>query len=213
MATVKFRRGYVDGKSRGIIVKFITILPARGYSLGEYRDQYEPEYWNDDSVDRIPSNLLEGFYKTNIIGTRELDTNLKVTETPTEASFEDIFAGDNVINIPLFQREYKWTDKNLRQFIADIDAIVDGQKRSQFLGVIVTVPQPKPMGVPPINDVVDGQQRLFTCYISLLAAVKVALDLNEVEWAINCARSYLLLRQHSNFPTNTKIVPAAKDRQ
>ena len=40
-----------------------------------------------------------------------MDTNLKVTETPTESSFADIIAGDNVINIPLFQREYKWTNK------------------------------------------------------------------------------------------------------
>lgn len=142
-----------------------------------------------------------------------MDTNLKVTETPTESSFEDILAGDNVVNIPLFQREYKWTNKNLVQFWADIDAIIDGQKKSQFLGVIVTVPQSKTIGVPPIYDVVDGQQRLFTCYIAVCAAVKVALDLNEKSWALDVTRSYLLLRQHSNYSTNTKVVPAAKDRQ
>jgi hypothetical protein len=142
-----------------------------------------------------------------------LDTNLKVTETPTESSFADIIAGDNVINIPLFQREYKWTNKNLIQFWLDIEAIIDGSKKSQFLGVVVTVPQPRPMGTPPINDIVDGQQRLFTCYLAIAAAVKVALDLGEKNWALEASRSYLLLRQHSNYETNTKIVPAAADRQ
>jgi hypothetical protein len=142
-----------------------------------------------------------------------LDTTLKVTDTPTESNFSDIMAGDNVINIPLFQREYKWTKKNVGQFWEDIEAIRDGTKRSQFLGVIVTVPQPKPMGVPPINDVVDGQQRLFTCYLAILAAVKVALDLKEKTWALEVSRSFLLLRQHSSFPTNTKIIPSAADRQ
>lgn len=142
-----------------------------------------------------------------------MDTNLKVTETPTESSFSDIIAGDNVINIPLFQREYKWTKKNLTQFWSDIEAIMDGTKKSQFLGVVVTVPQPRPMGVPPIYDIVDGQQRLFTCYLAIAAAVKVALDSGEKNWALEASRSYLLLRQHSNYETNTKIVPAAADRQ
>ena len=142
-----------------------------------------------------------------------MDTNLKVTETPTESSFSDIIAGDNVINIPLFQREYKWTNKNLIQFWSDIEAIIDGTKKSQFLGVVVTVPQPRPMGVPPIFDIVDGQQRLFTCYLAIAAAVKVALDSGEKNWALEASRSYLLLRQHSNYDTNTKIVPAAADRQ
>ena len=142
-----------------------------------------------------------------------MDTDLKVTETPTESSFADIMAGDNVINIPLFQREYKWTSKNLKQFWGDIEAIIDGSKKSQFLGVIVTVPHPRPIGVPPVYDIVDGQQRLFTCCLTIAAAVRVALDNGEKDWALETARSYLLLRPHRNYPWNTKILPAAADRQ
>ncbi|WP_210168638.1 DUF262 domain-containing protein [Rhizobium sp. Leaf383] len=142
-----------------------------------------------------------------------MDSGLKVTDTPEESSFSDIVAGDNVINIPLFQREYKWTEKNLSQFWQDIEEILDGTKQSQFLGVIVTVRQPSQIGRPTIYDIVDGQQRLFTCYLAIMAAVRAALDEGKKEWALEVARTFLLLRPFSQHPTNTKLVPSAADRQ
>ncbi|MBX3495583.1 MAG: DUF262 domain-containing protein [Parvibaculum sp.] len=142
-----------------------------------------------------------------------MDSGLKVTDTPEESNFADLVAGDNVINIPLFQREYKWNEKNLTQFWQDIEDILDGTKMSQFLGVVVTVRQPSAIGRPTIYDIVDGQQRLFTCYLSLAAAVRVALDNGHRDWALEVARTYLLLRPFSQHPTNTKLVPSAADRQ
>lgn len=141
-----------------------------------------------------------------------MDASLKVTETPQESSFSDLVSGDNLINIPLFQREYRWTSKNLSQFWDDIDEIIDGSKKSQFLGVLVTVPRPQELGQPHIFDIVDGQQRLFTCYIAILAAVKAGLDNGQISWALDVARSYLLLRPFSNYKVNTKLVPSFADR-
>ena len=37
-----------------------------------------------------------------------MDSKLKVTDVPEEASFYDLVAGDNVLEIPLFQRPYMW---------------------------------------------------------------------------------------------------------
>ena len=79
-----------------------------------------------------------------------MDDNLKVTATNDERNFTEIFSGETVVNIPLFQREYKWGAKNLNDFWADVDAILEGAKSSQFLGVVVTVPRPRPMGAPQI---------------------------------------------------------------
>ncbi len=117
------------------------------------------------------------------------------------------------MNIPLFQREYKWGPKNLKDFWADIDAIIEGSKSSQFLGVVVTVPRPRNMGAPQVFDVVDGQQRLFTCHLAIAAAVRIALDDNRVTWAVDVAKSLLVMRRTSTSPTNIKVIPSAKDRQ
>ncbi len=142
-----------------------------------------------------------------------MEDNLKVTATNDERNFTEIFSGETVVNIPLFQREYKWGAKNLKDFWTDVDAILDGTKSSQFLGVVVTVPRPRAMGAPQVFDVVDGQQRLFTCHLAIAAAVKVALDNGHISWAVDVAKSLLVMRRTSNSPTNIKITPSAKDRQ
>lgn len=142
-----------------------------------------------------------------------MDDNLKVTATNDERNFTEIFSGETVVNIPLFQREYKWGPKNLKDFWADVDAIIDGSKSSQFLGVVVTVPRPRNMGAPQVFDVVDGQQRLFTCHLAIAAAVRIALDDNRVTWAVDVAKSLLVMRRTSSSPTNIKVIPSAKDRQ
>lgn len=69
------------------------------------------------------------------------------------------------------------------------------------------------MGAPQIFDVIDGQQRLFTCHLAIAAAVKVALDNHKCEWAVDVAKSLLVMRRTSSFPTNIKIIPSVKDRQ
>lgn len=142
-----------------------------------------------------------------------MDTNLKVTDQPEEIAFDDIVAGDQIINIPLFQRAYKWTEKNIIQFWEDINSIVDGSSRSHFLGVLVLVPQGRRVGQPALLDIVDGQQRLTTCYLAILSMVQAAAEINETEWAVEVARGYLLTRSFSNYATNTKLIPSAADRQ
>ena len=142
-----------------------------------------------------------------------MEDNLKVTATNDERNYTEIFSGESIVNIPLFQREYKWTEKNLDDFWRDVEQIIDGEKSSQFLGVIVTVPRPRSMGAPQIYDIVDGQQRLFTCHLAIAAAVRAALDHGQINWAIDVAKSLLVMRRSSTVPSNIKVVPSAKDRQ
>ena len=54
---------------------------------------------------------------------------------------------------------------------------------------------------------------MFTCHLAIAAAVKVALDNNKCEWAVDVAKSLLVMRRTSSSPTNIKIIPSAKDRQ
>lgn len=142
-----------------------------------------------------------------------MDSSLKVTDQPQEASFSDVVSGDNVLNIPLFQRSYRWTGKNFDEFWEDLQEIIDEKTKSQFLGVLVLVSQIRQIGRPAVYDVVDGQQRLTTCYLAVLAMAHVAAENGHGPWAVEVARTYLLLRPFSENPYNTKLVPAFADRQ
>lgn len=148
-----------------------------------------------------------------LLGVSEVDTSLKVTDQPEEIAFDDIVAGDNIINIPLFQRAYKWTEKNLAQYWDDIDSIIDESAKSHFLGVLVLVAQSRRVGQPVLLDIVDGQQRLTTCYLTIMAMVQAAAESGDPEWAVEVAKGFLLTRRFSNYSTNTKLIPSAADRQ
>ena len=142
-----------------------------------------------------------------------MDSGLKVTDQQQEISFSDIVSGDNVINIPLFQRAYRWSASSLKELWDDIDDIVEGKSKSQFLGVLVLVSQTGKIGRPDVFDVVDGQQRLSTCYLIVLGIAYVAARNGNAAWAAEVVNKYLLLRQFPDNPYNTKLVPAAADRQ
>ena len=142
-----------------------------------------------------------------------MDTELKVTDQPEEIAFDDMVGGDNIINIPLFQRAYRWKNTNINEFWEDIESILDGSSKSHFLGVLVLVAQNRKVGQPVLLDVVDGQQRLTTCFLTVLAMVQVAAERGNAEWAVEVARGFLLTRRFSTYSTNTKLIPSAVDRQ
>lgn len=142
-----------------------------------------------------------------------MDSGLKVTDQQQEISFSDIVSGDNVINIPLFQRAYRWGTTNVKELWDDLDDILEEKSKSQFLGVLVLVSHPRKIGRPDVFDVVDGQQRLSTCYLIVLGLAYVAAKAGHGAWAAEVVTKYLLVRAFSDNPYNTKLVPAAADRQ
>jgi hypothetical protein len=83
----------------------------------------------------------------------------------------------------------------------------------QFLGVLVMVPQARGIGMPALFDVVDGQQRLSTCYLFLLAIAHTAAKNGAAPWAVELVRQYLLIRTFPEVPYNTRLIPAFADRQ
>ena len=59
--------------------------------------------------------------------------------------------------IPLYQREYKWTKDKVQVLINDIN------KRDKFLGIVILDEATE------CYEIVDGQQRITTCYLILIA--------------------------------------------
>jgi uncharacterized protein with ParB-like and HNH nuclease domain len=67
-------------------------------------------------------------------------------------------------SVPDFQRNYSWTDVEIRQFWQDLESVLDGQSSDHFLGPIVALESES--GRTPL---IDGQQRLTT--LTILASV------------------------------------------
>jgi hypothetical protein len=141
-----------------------------------------------------------------------VDVNLKVTDQPQESSFFDLVSGDSVLSIPLFQRPYTWNKKNLDWLIEDVSDVQSGVAPSVFLGVVVCVSRGATPGRPIPWEIVDGQQRLSTLYLLLVAAAEVGARAGEVAWAAGIIGTYLLVRPLANNPVNTKLVPSFNDR-
>ena len=77
-------------------------------------------------------------------------------------------------SVPDFQRNYSWTDVEIRQFWQDLESVLDGQSLDHFLGPIVTLESES--GRTPL---IDGQQRITTLVI--LASVVRDYLLNDLE--------------------------------
>jgi hypothetical protein len=142
-----------------------------------------------------------------------MESKLKVTEEQLEAAFSDFVAGDYVISIPLFQRQYRWVKKNLDDLMADVNAILNEEAGSYFLGIIVCVSRAAVPGRPAILEIVDGQQRLSTLYLLLLACAETLASKGHVDKAMALVQTYLLVRPLPANPENTKLMPSMRDRR
>lgn len=141
-----------------------------------------------------------------------MDSKLKVTDVPEEASFYDLVAGDNVLEIPLFQRPYMWRESHFKALLQDISHVDDETNAAVFLGVIVSFSRGSGPGRPPTWMIVDGQQRVTTLYLSVMAAVEVAARAGELDWASDILGRFLLVRPMAGLSRNTKLVPSFNDR-
>jgi hypothetical protein len=142
-----------------------------------------------------------------------MDSKLKVTDVPQEANFYDLISGDNVLEIPLFQRPYMWKESHYKALLQDISDIDEETNAAVFLGVIVTFGRPSGPGRPPVWMIVDGQQRVTTLYMCVMAAVELAARVGELDWASDILGRYLLVRPMSGLSVNTKLVPSFNDRE
>ena len=73
------------------------------------------------------------------------------------------------INIPIFQRPYKWDKIQIDQFLNDFDNLIDSYQDEDddtyhFFGLIVYVEN---SDREKTIDIIDGQQRITTIFILL----------------------------------------------
>ena len=137
-----------------------------------------------------------------------------ITDSQDEQCVEDLFRDADQVHIPIFQREYVWKQREFDALIHDIQLIKDSVEHSQFLGAIVTYERPrdsKVVGRLRSLDIVDGQQRLLTLYIFILA-ISERMHFYDKEGASEIIQEFLLLPQRRGLNVNTRIVPSFNDR-
>ena len=94
----------------------------------------------------------------------------------------------------------------------EIEAITSGKDSSRFLGAIIAVTRPTNPSQPTPHEIVDGQQRLTTLYIFLLAAAQVAARQGKTEYARGLLSTNLIVDWAQDLTSNTKLQPSIGDR-
>ncbi len=84
---------------------------------------------------------------------------------PTNQTFRELIGNGVKYQVPRFQRDYAWEKEQWEDLWADIETIED--EKSHYMGYIVL----QRKGQHDF-DVVDGQQRLITLSLVILAAMK-----------------------------------------
>lgn len=72
---------------------------------------------------------------------------------------------DRLLIVPKFQRAYAWDEANVKEFLSDL-ALARQQEREYFIGTVVLADSDE---IAPRQLIVDGQQRLATTAVLLLA--------------------------------------------
>ncbi len=93
-----------------------------------------------------------------------------------ETSFFALLGGDKQFTIPIYQRTYSWTDEQCEQLWKDIKRTGESNEmKGHFVGSIVYIQHGLfPAGGPVELLVIDGQQRLTTLSLLLIALAKAA---------------------------------------
>ncbi|MFY7802060.1 MAG: DUF262 domain-containing protein [Limnoraphis robusta] len=88
-----------------------------------------------------------------------IQKTIQSNDLSVEKVFEDFYL------IPNYQREYKWTEKQVSELLTDVYDEFRNLKSEYFLGTIVVCSNETDEDSGNIYEVIDGQQRLTTIFI------------------------------------------------
>lgn len=113
--------------------------------------------------------------------------------------------------IPLYQRNYDWKEENCRQLFADLIRVHREKSKSHFFGSIVSC-------VADYDDevrlIIDGQQRITTVSLILIAMINAALSGDLVcdkKDRITFIRNAYLVDEYQENERKVKLKPIKKD--
>jgi uncharacterized protein with ParB-like and HNH nuclease domain/predicted transport protein len=122
------------------------------------------------------------------------------------------------LQIPIYQRTYSWEEDEWDQLWSDLIGTISGSRPSHFIGSIVYIQAGsfQVMGVNPV-EVIDGQQRLTTVSLLILALARALQDGpdDEARAAKRLIRDYVLLdaEESEGVPARYKLSLTRGDRE
>jgi|TARA_B100002003_G_C14115965_1_gene536740 uncharacterized protein with ParB-like and HNH nuclease domain len=137
--------------------------------------------------------------------------DIKLTNSTLEASFGDIVKRGNIFQIPYYQRGFSWKEKHRRDLIEDIEQILNGEEDVHFLGTIIVYKKYTPAQEVNLFEIIDGQQRILTLYLHLLAIVETLIRHKHFTDAADSIQNMLIL-ERTQHPSNFKIYTSRQDR-
>lgn len=127
----------------------------------------------------------------------------------------NIVQGERQFQVPLYQRTYTWVDRNLEQLWSDIvdqaRLAAEGRDGTHFLGSIVLAPSPLNEAAFARLLVIDGQQRLTTLLIALIA-VRDHMAASDPKQRDRIDELYLVNKWRSGTSDYLKLLPTQTDR-
>lgn len=139
-------------------------------------------------------------------------SDAKLTNSTEEYTLMRIFTERAQFGIPYFQRPYKWTKGNIERFENDLISVVDIEGESHFLGAIIMFERYTGLGLPTSYQIIDGQQRVTTCYLALAAIAKTYLDHGFDAEAANLYATTLVIPALQPGNPNSKLISCKDDR-
>jgi len=126
---------------------------------------------------------------------------------------EEILHSGHQFLVPFFQRNYSWKRDNWERLSNDIWSLMDERDRKKhFLGPLVCAGMPPMPGEVVKFQLIDGQQRLTTLSLLLLAIKNVAREKGDDELADEIHETFLVHR-HKKGLQRYKLVPRTGDRE
>lgn len=122
--------------------------------------------------------------------------------------FEFLEQKKTIFNIPVYQRNYEWSNEQCMQLFSDVERIIqDNFERKHFLGTIVYVDERGPK-LSKYFNIIDGQQRITSFMLFLKAIADLSKD---TELYAEIVDDYLL-NPRSEENDKIKLKSVEKDR-
>ena len=123
-------------------------------------------------------------------------------------SFGELLGGNNSYSVPLFQRDYSWTDEQVEQLCQDITETLDEKRSEHFIGAIVVNSSEKPKLM-----LIDGQQRVATISILMCVLRDIAKEKGDSQLADTISQKYLGSLNLRTRKIESKLVLSEKNNQ
>ena len=105
-------------------------------------------------------------------------------------SLVEFLQGKHQLVIPIYQRPYSWSNKQLERLWQDIINISEKEENQHFLGSIVRIKPRIESREISEQAIIDGQQRITTIFILISAIIRSLKPPRDEEWEVYLINKY-----------------------